>query len=47
MAGFEKQSKRYRTDMTDEEWLFIQPFLLSVAKRWRKPATDLRDVLDA
>lgn len=47
MAGFEKRSKRYPTDLTDEEWLFIQPFLPSVAKRGRKPTTDLRDVLDA
>lgn len=47
MAGFEKRSKRYPTDLTDEEWLFIQPFLPSVAKRDRKPATDLRDALDA
>ena len=37
MAGFEKRSKRYPTDLTDEEWLFIQPFLPPVAKRGRKP----------
>ena len=47
MAGFEKRSKRYPTDLTDEGWLFIQPFLPPVAKRGRKLATDLRDVLDA
>lgn len=47
MAGFEKRSKRYPTDLTDEEWLFIQSFLPPVAGRGRKPATDLRDVLDA
>lgn len=47
MAGFEKRSKRYPTDLTDEEWLFIQPFLPPVARRGRKPETDLRDVLDA
>lgn len=47
MAGFKTRSKRYPTDPTDEEWLFIQPFLPSGAKRGRKPATDLRDVLDA
>jgi len=45
MAGFEKRSKRYPTDLTDGEWLFIQPFLPSVAKRGRRPATDLHDVL--
>lgn len=47
MAGFEKRSKRYPTDLTDEEWLFIQAFLPPVAPRGRKPATNLRDVLDA
>lgn len=47
MAGFEKRSKRYPTDLTYEEWLFIPPFLPPVAKRGRKPETDLRDVLDA
>lgn len=47
MAGFEKRSKCYPTELTDEEWLFIQPFLLPVPTRERKPATDLRDVLDA
>jgi transposase len=47
MVGFEKRPKRYPTDLMDEEWLFIQPFLPPVAKRGRKLATDLRDVLDA
>lgn len=28
MAGFEKRAKRYATDLTDEEWLFLRPFLL-------------------
>jgi transposase len=47
MAGFEKRAKRYPTDLTDEEWLFIQPFLPPVPKLGRKATTDLRDVLDA
>ncbi|MBE7731443.1 transposase [Komagataeibacter sp. FXV3] len=47
MAELERQSKRYPTDLTDREWLFIQPFLPSAAKRGRKPAADLRDVPDA
>jgi transposase len=47
MAGFEKRAKRYPTDLTDEEWLFIQPFLPAVPRRGRKPKTDLREVLDA
>jgi transposase len=47
MAGFEQRSKRYPTDLTDEEWRFIEPFLPAEARRGRKPTTDLRDVLDA
>lgn len=47
MAGFEKGARRYPTDLTDEEWRFIQPFLPPVPKRERKPKTDLREVLDA
>ncbi len=47
MAGFKKRAKRCRTDLTDEEWQFIQPFLRATPKRGRKPKTDLRDVLDA
>ena len=47
MAGFERRAKRYPTDLTDEEWQFIQPFLPPVSKRGRKPKTDLREVLDA
>lgn len=47
MAEFEKRFKRYPTDLTDEEWLFIQPFQPPVPKRGRKPTTDLRDVLGA
>ncbi|MBT9160537.1 MAG: hypothetical protein DDT26_01824 [Dehalococcoidia bacterium] len=47
MADFEKRARRYPTDLTDEEWVLILPFLPPVASRGRKPATDLRDVLDA
>jgi putative transposase len=47
MAGFEKRAKRYPTDLTDEEWQFIQPFLPPVPRRGRRPTTDLREVLDA
>ncbi|WP_408737176.1 transposase [Acetobacter estunensis] len=47
VAGFEKRLKRYPTDLEDEEWLSIQPFLPSAAKRGRKPATDLRNAFGA
>ena len=38
---------RYPTDLTDEDWLFIQSFLSAVPKRGRKPKTDRREVFDA
>jgi transposase len=47
MAEFEQRAKRYPTDLTDEEWRFVEPFLPPVPKRGRKPSTDLREVLDA
>jgi putative transposase len=47
MAGFEQRATRYPTDLTDDEWRFVQPFLPPASKRERKPTTDLREVLDA
>ncbi|QYE33183.1 transposase (plasmid) [Polymorphobacter sp. PAMC 29334] len=47
MAGFEQRSKRYSTELTDEKWQFIQPFLPLASKCGRKSTTYLREVLDA
>ena len=47
MAAIEKKTKRYPTDLTDEEWWRIQPFLPSPSRRGRKPSVDLREVLNA
>ena len=47
MAGFEKRARRYPTDLTDEEWVLIEPFLSPAPDRGRKATTSLRDVLDA
>jgi len=47
MADIAKKTKRYPTDLTDEEWERMRPFLPTAAKRGRKPATDLREVLNA
>src|ERR1700674_2084748 len=47
MAKIEKKTKRYPTDLTDEEWTRIQPFLPGVAKIGRPVETDLREVLNA
>ena len=47
MAEFEKKTKRYPTDLTDEEWARIAPFLPGAAKSGRPARTDLREVLNA
>ena len=47
MAKIEKKTKRYPTDLTDEEWAIIEPFLPVAAKRGRHVETDLREVLNA
>ena len=47
MASIEQKTKRYPTDLTDEEWARIAPFLPRPAKRGRKPGVDLREVLNA
>lgn len=47
MARIARKTKRYPTDLTDEEWALIQPFLPKAARRGRKPRTDLREVLNA
>jgi putative transposase len=47
MAGIERKTKRYPTDLTDEEWERMAPFLPKVAKKGRKRKTDLREVLNA
>ena len=47
MAGLEKRPKRYPTDLTDEGWEIIDPFLPPPPKRGRRPPTDLREVLSA
>ena len=45
MAEIEKKTKRYPTDLTDEEWARIEPFLPGAAKSGRSARTDLREVL--
>ena len=47
MAEIEKKTKRYPSDLTDEEWERIAPFLPPPAKKGRKPEVDLREVLNA
>jgi transposase len=47
MARIEKKTKRYPSDLTDEEWALVEPLLPKPAKTGRKRQTDLRDVLNA
>jgi len=47
MADIEKKTKRYATDLTDEEREGIMPFLPSPARRCGKPVVDLREALNA
>ena len=47
MAEFEKKTKRYPTDLTDEEWARIEPFVPGAAKSGRPARTDLGEVLNA
>lgn len=47
MAEIEKKTKRYPTDLTDEEWSRIAPLLPPPSKTGRKRDVNLREVLNA
>lgn len=47
MAQIARKTKRYPSDLTDEEWQAIEPFLPGPACRGRKRRTDLREILNA
>jgi transposase len=47
MARIEGKTKRYPTDLTDEEWARIGPLLPGRHCTGRPRATDLREVLNA
>jgi putative transposase len=47
MAELGHKTKRYPSDLTDEEWARIEPLLPKPSRRGRKPAVDLREVLNA
>jgi hypothetical protein len=47
MADIEKKTKRYPTDLTDEEWSQIEPLLPKPAKTGRRRTVDLREVVNA
>jgi putative transposase len=47
MAKIEKKTKRYPSDLTDEEWARIEPLLPKPASKGRKPAVDMREIVNA
>ena len=47
MAAIERKTRRYPTDLTDEEWAWTAPLLPKPVKRGRKPSVDLREVVNA
>ena len=47
MARIAKKTKRYPSDLTDEEWLAVEPLLPGSSATGRGRQTDLREVLNA
>ena len=47
MAKIERKTKRYPTDLTDEEWSRIEPLLPPCGATGRKRSVDLKEVLNA
>ena len=47
MARTEKNTKRYPSDLTDEEWERIAPLLPKPAKKGREPGVDMREIVNA
>ena len=47
MAKIEKKTKRYPSDLTDEEWARIEPFLPRASTAGRPIEVDLREVSNA
>jgi transposase len=47
MVAIEKKTKRYPSDLTEEEWVALEVFLPQPAQRGRRRTTDLREVVNA
>jgi putative transposase len=47
MASIEKKTKRYPSDLTDEEWAAMAPLMPKAASTGRKRSTDFREILNA
>ena len=44
---YRRSSARYESDLTDEEWFFIEPLLPPPAKLGRRRTADLREICNA
>jgi transposase len=47
MAEIARKTKRYPSDLTDEEWARLAPLMPKPSRRGRKPSVDLREMLNA
>ncbi|WP_211115430.1 IS5 family transposase [Nitrospirillum amazonense] len=47
MADIAKKTKRYPTDLTDEEWLLMEPLMPGYAGTGRRRTVDFREILNA
>lgn len=47
MAELARKTKRYPSDLTDEEWALLEPLMPKPSRRGRRPSVDLREVLNA
>ena len=47
MARIEKKTKRYPSDLTDEEWAQIVPLMPKASRRGRRRRVDFREIINA
>ena len=47
MAEIARKTRRYPSDLTDEEWERIRPLMPTLPRRGRKISVDLREMLNA
>ena len=47
MAKIERKTRRYSSDLTDEEWAAMEPLMPEVARTGRRRSIDLREILNA
>ncbi|MBX6375183.1 MAG: IS5 family transposase [Acetobacteraceae bacterium] len=47
MDEIARKTRRYPSDLTDEEWAQVEPLMPKPPRRGRKPSVDLREMLNA